>query len=304
MNDSIATSLTLLPCFAIRRTKSTLFFLFAAVLLAATRAVTAIEPASQATSGSLTRVTTEPAFFIPTLGQTCSISFTSVEAGSAVISIRDRIGFSVRTLSAKVRPGSNTVTWDGRDAKGLVVPDEAYSVRIALTVKGRVHVFDPARGFKPRLEIFPNAVFSPMDGVLSYTLKDPSRVTVLVGEMSRKPGAPDWHGPFLKAVVSGKPRSGGAVIEKWSGFDESGTIRVAELPQFAIRVEVESLPPHSVITVGNRTTSYLDYVKARLHGGKLPPRSGTRARTFASTSRHVWSPAATAWSRAGTCRSA
>ena len=68
---------------------------------------------------------------------------------------------------------------------------------------------------------------------------------------------------MLKTLVNREPRAAGAVVERWNGYDDSGTIRVVDLPHFAVRVVATSLPENSIITRGNRTKTFLEYAAAR-----------------------------------------
>ncbi len=51
-------------------------------------------------------------------------------------------------------------------------------------------------------------------------------------------------------------------MEKWNGMDESGTVSIPELSDFAVSIVAASLPPASMITVGNRSQTFRGYARA------------------------------------------
>ena len=85
-----------------------------------------------AQSSSLT-VKLGRAFFNPSLGQKETIEIGPPGPGKVTVQIVDRDGYSMRWLAQnRVTLGSHvTLEWDGRDQSGRVVPDEAYSLKIA-----------------------------------------------------------------------------------------------------------------------------------------------------------------------------
>jgi hypothetical protein len=71
-------------------------------------------------------------FFNPSLGDSVEIHFDSAEPSRVTLQVLDRNTVITRTLleDPSMAKGRVRVTWDGRDAAGSIVPDEAYSVRI------------------------------------------------------------------------------------------------------------------------------------------------------------------------------
>lgn len=144
--------------------------------------------------------------------------------------------------------------------KSLIrVPDEAWNIRIELGGE----VYDPSSNFVPIAEDPQPRTFSRVDGVLSYRLARPSRVHIEAGQAPMSGGKRSGQGPILRTIVNREPRVAGSVIERWNGFDESGTIRVSDLPDFVIGALATSLPDNSIITRGNRRMAFLDYARAR-----------------------------------------
>ena len=229
--------------------------------------LTSVSPAIAA--GGLRGPHTSKSFFNPSLGQSVSFAVTLPWPGKLSAAVLDRDGYIIRSL---LRPqespaGETTLMWNGRDDQGAVVPDEAYSFKIDLVSGTRHWTYFPA-GHAPTM---PQSVairsFDPRTGVLSYELPAPSRVHIQAGSaVLAGDGKPD--GPVLKTVVDEQPRIGGSVIEQWNGLDESGTIYVPDQPHFVMSLVTAPLPDNSIITVGNRARTFLEYVAHR-HGTSL-----------------------------------
>jgi flagellar hook capping protein FlgD len=205
-------------------------------------------------------VSVDPPSFNASAKQFSTITFYAAAAGTAQVSILDRDRFPVRTLKPReVTPGLASFTWDGRDDSGAIVPDEAWNIRIELAGE----TYDPSLNFHPVVEDPQPRTYSRADGILSYTLKKPARVHVEAGQAALNPKSGKNEGPILKTIVNREPRVAGAVIEKWNGFDESGTIRVSDLEHFVVGVLATSLPDNSIITRGNRREAFLEYASRR-----------------------------------------
>jgi FlgD Ig-like domain len=208
-------------------------------------------------------VSTSPPFFNPALGQVSTIRVASPDKAALFCEVLDRDGFVVRRLPPRETGEADaTFSWDGRDDSGAVMPDEAYSVRLRRGAVDGVVVYDPAAGFVPTEKSISEITYSRPDGVLSYTLERSSRVHIQVGQATDSKGG-EPQGPILRTLVDRQPRTAGAVIEKWSGFDESGQIYVPDLPQFVVAVFTTSLPENSMIAIGNRGGSFAEYALDR-----------------------------------------
>lgn len=203
-----------------------------------------------------------PPFFNPSVGQKEAIVFKLAERSEVTVSILDRDLIPIRILPAlKGASGPVRIEWDGRDDHGRVVPDEAYSLRIEVGSGKRHETYEPGRGFVPTLSD-PKRSYSMVSGVLRYELDVPSRVHIQAGEAVLVGDDGKRDGPVLKTIVDRAPRAGGSVIEMWDGFDESRTIHIPSLKNFAISILGASLPPNSIITIGNRAESFRDYILA------------------------------------------
>src|ERR1043166_6636434 len=162
-------------------------------------------------------------------GEMPVIAVTNGRAARLDVQVIDRDGFVIRTLPSKNgEPGINSFIWDGRDDRGAIVPDEAYSFRIV--AGGGVDEYFPASQIAAMTTVDPLA-YSRATSTLTYVLEKPSRVHVQAGTIDAKA-----EGPVLKTIVDRQPRDGGRIAEHWSGLDESGALYVPDLPGFALAI--------------------------------------------------------------------
>ncbi|HYC92293.1 MAG TPA: FlgD immunoglobulin-like domain containing protein [Thermoanaerobaculia bacterium] len=198
----------------------------------------------------------------PAIGDSVRISAAFPRTGRATVAIVDRDGVIVRTLAneADVRAGKNEFVWNGRDASGEVVPDEAYSLKIDWTGDGvRAWYFPANRAFE--MKSVPIKYYDRRGGTLAFDLPSPSRVHVQAGAAVMKNGTAE--GPVMKTVVNREPRVAGSIAEHWNGLDESGTTYVPDLPHFVIAVAATPLAENSIITTGNRQRTFVELAAAR-----------------------------------------
>ncbi|MBV9492984.1 MAG: hypothetical protein JOZ54_01975, partial [Acidobacteria bacterium] len=208
-------------------------------------------------------VQVSPPFFNPTAGRSAQIH-ARVDAGTVTLTILDRDRVAIRKLPPQtVASGDVAFAWDGRDDRGEVVPDEAYNVRVEWRDKAASDVYDPSLDFHPTEEEPQTRSYSRLGGVLSYRLSRPSRVHIEAGQATPNRKTGKSEGPILRTIVNREPRVGGAVVEKWNGFDESGSIRIADLPHFAISILATSLPDNSIIACGNKRETFVAYASRR-----------------------------------------
>lgn len=221
---------------------------------------------------SIQSVSVRPEFFNPSLGQTSTLSVHLSVPSAVTLRILDRDNYVIRSLPPVSLPaGESNLTWDGKDESGAVVPNEAYCVNLrALATDGTKSEYAPSRDFF-RVLSDPKRSYSMVSGVLRYELAGPSRVHIQAGEAvpvgDPKDGKRD--GPVLKTIVDREPRTGGVVVETWDGYDESRTVHIPSLKNFAISILGESLPPATIITVGSRGETFRKYA-ARTRQAKTP----------------------------------
>lgn len=223
---------------------------------------------------SILSVSVSPAFFNPSLGQKATVLVRLAAPASVTLAVLDRDNFVIRTLAPqKASVGEAKLSWDGKDQDGVIVPDEAYSFRIEAKTAVGSEVYEPAKGFTPVTENVTSGSYSRVDGVLSYRLSRPARVHVQAGQVVDEPVEGSPSGPVLRTIVDRQPRIAGAIVERWNGFDESGTIYIADLKGFRISVAPQSLPENSLITTGNRAMAFVDYARTHRSAKDQKPRN-------------------------------
>ena len=168
-----------------------------------------------------------------------------------------------------VGPGNATLTWDGRDDEGAIVPNEAYYFLLVATgAGGQQAVLDPLRIAGGERFDIARGRWEPTKSKLHYFLPEAGRVLVRVGL---------HDGPLLRTLVNWEPRTKGAVVETWDGKDPSGQVNVGHIPNLKFVVTGFYLPAGSVITRGNGRMDYAAYRQARdRQGGRKrahPPSS-------------------------------
>lgn len=235
--------------------------------------VVLVRPEGDAVDRSITAPSIDAGSFNPSLGQTSRLEFQAARAGEVRSSVLDRDAFVIRRLPAmKVTAGKNTVTWDGKDDSGVVVPDDVYTFRLEFSDGKVSETYDPAKGFVAEME-GGKATYSRGSGILNYTLRRPSRVHIQAGEAVVDKRTGKAEGPVLKTIVDHRPRSGGPVAEVWNGYDESGTIYIPDLPHFVVGIMATPLPENAVITVGNRKETFAQYAARTRPPVALKPRT-------------------------------
>jgi hypothetical protein len=208
-------------------------------------------------------------FFNPSLEEKVRVSLSVASGGSLTLLVLDRDGYPVRSLASRqvVQAGKVAYDWDGKDDRGIVVPDEAYSLKVDLESGGQSSQYFPANTPGTSLPVTTN-YYDRQGAILSYRLPAPARVHIQAGtaRLNAKTGARD--GPVLKTLVNRAPRASGPVIENWNGFDESNAFYVPDLPDFVVAIAATSLPENAIVTFGNRKVSFLEAVASR-HGESL-----------------------------------
>ena len=198
-------------------------------------------------------------------GETLTLHVLAKRPAHLQIQIIDRDGYVIRTLPPKHGiAGDNAFVWNGDDDEGRAVPDEAYSLRVVAD-DGADEYIPAARA--GRMIVVDPLSYSRTTATLTYMLEVPSRVHVQAGTV--RSGA---DGPVLKTIVDRQPRDAGKIAEHWSGFDESGSVYVPDLPGFAVAIAATPLPENSVITFGNAKRSFLEYAAHRRGPSSFPHR--------------------------------
>jgi hypothetical protein len=185
----------------------------------------------------------------PAAGDKAALKYVLSQPKSVTIRLYDPDGGLVRTLCEAVakEPGEYQETWDGRDDKGNIVPNEAYT---ALIETGSGLRYDPSTSSGGIVGDITDAKFDYEAGTMVYTLPAPARVLIRLGIK---------NGPMLKTLVDWKPRITGSITEYWDGFDESKVVRLRDQKDFTVLITYVTLPEATIITYGNDKTSYRAY---------------------------------------------
>ena len=216
------------------------------------------------TGGVIHAVAVSRPFFHPFASESVRVSGRLSKAGRVDITVVDRDGYPVATIAKEhtISAGPFAFEWDGRHDDKRLVADEAYSFRISWTDGRSRDVYFPANQ-SAAMNVVDPRYYSRQTATLVYDLPVASRVHIQVGTSARDPKTNQLQGPVLKTVVNREPRTAGRIAESWNGFDESGQIYIPDLPDCVIAIATTPLPENSVITIGNRATSFLEYAAAR-----------------------------------------
>ena len=203
--------------------------------------------------------------FDPARGQTIGLSYAAAKPARIKIEVFDPDGGLIRTFEEVdvEQTGPGSVTWDGRDDHGKVVPDEAYTFVITITDGS---VYDPTTFSGGEVGDLTDVRFGA-SGTVSYKLPAPSRVLIRLGIR---------NGPMYRTLVDWKPRPAGNVNEYWDGFDRDGLVKLQGQEDFSALVTYATLPEATVIAYGNKDETYREY---KLGRGKDRPQKLERPRT-------------------------
>lgn len=191
--------------------------------------------------------------FSPAQGDSFTIPFNLKQKAKVHLKITSPDGDLVRVLISKefLGAGTNALTWDGKDLHGNIVADEAYLPIISATNEN-------GNKLKNKPAITGGVVLKSIDAKISpkknisFKLPVPARVLSRVGIKG---------GAMLKTLSNWEPKNKGKNIIRWDGFDQDNLRDIRNNSQLSILVRAYSLPDNSIITHGNKTTSYSEYRK-------------------------------------------
>lgn len=186
----------------------------------------------------------------PTIGATATISFTLHRHATITARVVDLEGTVARKLVEATRfsPGPRSISWDGRDAAGQVVPDGAYVVSIDAADRGLRSAI-AANTVEEAITV-PVRYYDRRTGTIAYDLPSAAVVKMVAH-------AQVDEGLVSKVVASDVARPQGAILEMWDGYDDAGTTYLPSLPGFSIHVEARPLPRNAILVYGApQTTSH------------------------------------------------
>lgn len=192
----------------------------------------------------VTHVQRDPVAFNPAKGQSVAIRFHLSAPATASVRIYDGRDLQIRTLgSAKPLPaGDVRLTWNGRDARGRLVPPEAYHYTVdARAADGREVEYDITDRTGGE-EVMPGHVhWDPREKKIHYILPRPARVAIRVGLEN--------GGPILGTVLDWVPRPAGKNVEAWNGRDASGVLDLSHHPNLLVGIRAFALPDNAILVL-------------------------------------------------------
>jgi hypothetical protein len=203
---------------------------------------------------SISQVAVSPRQFDPSRGETVVISYSVSQPAKAIVKIFDPEMQLVRDLMSESRKKSEVVqvVWDGKDAQGRVVPDEAYFFTIeASDYQGRMALYDPATLPGNNAAIEGDVRFDSEKQRVFYQIPVAARVKIRAGIAA--------GGPLLKNILHGVPRAAGNYEEIWDGRDETGKLDVTTLKNYQLIMEATALFENTIIARGNSEYDYFRY---------------------------------------------
>lgn len=158
----------------------------------------------------------------------------------------------IRSITSDGEPaaGESSLTWDGRDQAGRLVPAEAYHYTlVARTANGATQEYDltdVTGGID--LEI-PQVQFDASAQALRYTLNAWSRVNLRIGLHD--------NGPLLRSLIGWSVRGPGVQAEPWDGKDASDVMHLADSTGLQLWGMAFSLPDNAVVVGDTRVPSQM-----------------------------------------------
>ena len=188
------------------------------------------------------------------VAESAAFPFSVSEPGAVTAVVTNTAAAVVRTISAPVVTGANTIAWDGRTAKGTPVPDGRYTVTFTPTdVAGNpgapAATEVDAYGALKALTRTPVRFF-PQDGdtlstrtTAAFTLLAPATVTIRVLDIA---------GKVVRTGATDKALPAGPSAWSWNGRTDAGTFA----PQGSYRIVVTAT--NGTQAASQRTTVLAD----------------------------------------------
>lgn len=193
--------------------------------------------------------------FTPARGQSFKIPFNLNQNAQVSIDIYAPDGDKIRTLTSKkeLSKGKFSLSWDGKDSEGIVVPDEAYTVVLKAKYKNKITTVDPrlSSGGEIETDLQTNVT---SEGKTIYNLSKPSRVLIRTGIVD---------GPMMRSLLNWVPKSAGKNVQHWNGFDKDKVVDVISTRKYGVVVIAFALSDYSIITTGNEKLDYATYYKSK-----------------------------------------
>jgi hypothetical protein len=202
--------------------------------------------------------------FSPAREQSFTIPFKLTENAQVSIDIYTPDGNKIRTLSSKkeLGNGKHSLSWDGKDNAGIVIPDEAYTIVLKAKNKKGTSIVDPRSYSGGEIETNLQTKIT-LEGKTIYSLSKASRVLIRAGIKD---------GPMMRSLINWVPKPAGKNIQHWNGYDEDKVVNVLATKRYGVIVVAFALPEYSIITTGNSNLSYAQYYKNKGYKFKQTPK--------------------------------
>jgi len=207
---------------------------------------------------TISGVTVSTNSFSPKNEQAVEISYTLSKAAKVSLKIFDFDDCLARTicLEKPVEAGKQNESWDGKDEKGGIVPDEAYYFTIeAEDSDGDKYLYDPTTSWKMEVCELKASRYRNSEKEYTYEIPEMARVLIRLGI---------HKGPMLKTLVDWEPRLAGENIEYWNGMDESNLFELWNNNKFSSRISYKGFPENTIISYGNYDTDIKEYKLATM----------------------------------------
>jgi len=206
--------------------------------------------------------------FNPTQKGKVELKYHLSRDAKVTVNVYDPDWALIRTIAKESaqKTGENTMTWKGVDDKGNIVPDEGYFFTIiAEDESGKKEIYDPTIFSGGVTHDIVDVKIDREEHTIDYRMPEMGRVMIRVGIQG---------GPLMVTIVDWLPRVKGAVTEYWNGKDKDGLVDLLNTQKAKMIVTYFSLPENSVITYGNRNTTYRSYKKKQGKAVTLKPDRG------------------------------
>jgi len=170
-----------------------------------------------------------------------TLSFHLSDPAAVVLHIYDGRGIEIRHVDSAgdLAPGTQQLSWDGKDWQGNPVPEEAYAYTLSAATRDGASVVFDLTDLTGGESLTPHDMkYSATTRTVDYVLEKPARVNIRLGLQN--------DGPLLRTLIDWVPRKAGQQSEPWDGMDNSAAISLAAHPSLAIGVSAFSLPDNTI----------------------------------------------------------
>ncbi|OGX04649.1 MAG: hypothetical protein A3G87_03850 [Omnitrophica bacterium RIFCSPLOWO2_12_FULL_50_11] len=168
-----------------------------------------------------------------------TIQFELLEVASVGVKVFDESNRLIREIPSdeKLRPGTHSIAWDGRDEKGEQVVSGVYIY--VLEARGTTQYVHDLRVATGGEEVFVEKLAWDIPGSkITYLLPKACYVRIRIGLK---------EGVFLGTLADWTPYEAGEKETAWDGLDPSGHFNLSDQAEAQINISAFALPDNSVI---------------------------------------------------------